>query len=76
MGPLLKSNDYCGLIRKKSYRYISGIVGTAYSFFINEDLRDCHFDYDQAVLLRFWLSRISTRRSIASQQVKLGLVLE
>ena len=28
------------------------------------------------MLLRFWLSRTSTIRSVASQQVKLGLVLE
>ena len=44
--------------------------------FINEDIRNCYFDSEQAVLLRFWLSRISTIRSIASQQVNLRLVLE
>ena len=48
----------------------------AYSSFINEDIRDCYFDYEPAVLLGFWSSRISTTRSIANQQVKLGLVLE
>ena len=44
--------------------------------FINEDIRDCFFDYDQEVLLRFWLSRIVTIRRAANQQAKLGLVLE
>ena len=44
--------------------------------FINEGIRDSFFDYEQAVLLRFRSSRISTIRSIASQHVKLGLVLE
>ena len=48
----------------------------AYNLFINEDIRECFFDYEQVVLLRFWLSRIATIRSAADQQVKQGLVLE
>ena len=45
----------------------------AYNPFKNEDLRDCFFDYEQAVLLRFWTATI---RSATNQQTKLGLVLE
>ena len=48
----------------------------AYNPFFNEDIRDCFFDHEQAVLLRFWTSRIAMIRSAASQQTKLGLVLE
>ena len=44
--------------------------------FIKEDIRDCFFDYEQAVLLRFWTSRFATIRSVSNQQVKLGLVLQ
>ena len=55
---------------------MSGIIGIAYNPFLNEDIRDCFFDYEQAVLLRFWTSRIATIRSTANQQAKLGLVLE
>ena len=44
--------------------------------FINGDIHDCYFDYEQSVLLRCWLSRISTIRSIASQEIKLGLLWE
>ena len=58
------------------YDYVSGIVGGTYNPFINEVIRECYFDYNQAVLLIFWSPKISTKRSIASQQVKLGLVLE
>ena len=48
-----------------------------YNPFINDGIRDCFFDYEQAVvLLRFWTSRIATIRSAANQQTKLGLVLE
>ena len=32
----------------------------AYNPFINEDIRDCFFDYEQAVLLIFWTSRIAS----------------
>ena len=53
-----------------------GIIGMAYSPFLNEDIRDCFFDYEQAVLLRFWTSRIATIGSAAKQQTRLGLVLE
>ena len=63
MGALPKCSEYCGPIRKKSYSYVSGIIGMAYNPFINEDIRDCFFDYEQAVLLRFWTSRIATIRS-------------
>ena len=76
MGAVPRSSEYCGPIRKKSYSYVSGIIGMAYNPFLNEDIRDCFFDYEQAVLLRFWTSRIAKIRSAANQQTKLGLVLE
>ena len=73
MGALPKSS---GPIKKKSYSYVSGILGIAYNPFLSEDIRDCFFDYEQAVLLRFWTSRIVTIKSANNPQTKLGLVLE
>ena len=55
---------------------MSGVIGIAYNPFLSEDIRDCFFDYEQAVLLRFWTSRIATIKSAANPQTKLGLVLE
>ena len=52
---------------------MSGVIGIAYNPFLNEDIRDCLFDYEQAVLLRFWTSRIATIRSAANQQTNLVL---
>ena len=72
IGALPKSSEYCGPIKKKS----SGIIGIAYNPFPSEDIRDCFFDYEQAVLLRFWTSRIVTIKSAPNPQTKLGLVLE
>ena len=76
MGALSKSSENCGPIRKKSYSYVSGIIGMAYNPFINEDIHDCFFEYEQAVLLRFCPSRIATMRSASNQQTKMGLVFE
>ena len=56
MGALPKSSEYCGTIRKKSYSYVSGIIGMEYNPFLNEDICDCFFDYEQAVFLGFWTS--------------------
>ena len=72
MGALPKSSEYCGPIRKKSYSYVSGVIGKAYNPFLS----DCFFDYEQAVLLRFWTSIIVTIKSTTNPQTKLGLVLE
>ena len=71
-----KSSESCGPIRKKSYSYVSGVIGIAYNPFVNEDICVCFFDYKQAVLLRFWKSVIATISSAAKQQTRLGLVLE
>ena len=76
MGALPKSSEYCGPIKKKSNSYVSRIIGIAYNPFRSEDIRDCFFDYEQAVLLRFWTSRIVTIKSANNPQTKLGLVLE
>ena len=66
MAALPKFSEYCVPIKKKSYSYVSRIIGIAYNSFLNEDIRDCFFDYEQAVLLRFWMSRIATIRSAAN----------
>ena len=70
-GALPKSSEYCGPIKKKSYSYVSGIIEIAYNPFLSEDIRDCFFDYEQAVLLRFWTSRIVTIKSVNNPQAKL-----
>ena len=76
MGALPNSSENCGPIRKKSYSYVSRILGIAYNSFIKEDIRDCFFNYEQAVFLNFWTSKTATIRSAANQQAQLGLVLE
>ena len=38
MGAMPKYSEYCRPIRKKSYSYVSGIIGIAYNPFLNEDI--------------------------------------
>ena len=76
MRALPKSIEYCGPIRKKSQSYVSGVIGIAYNPFLSEDICDCFFDYEQAVLLRFRTSRTVTIKGATNPQTKLGLVLE
>ena len=71
MGALPKSSEYCRPIRKMSYSYVSGAIGIAYNPFLSEDIRDYFFDYEQAVLLRFWTSRIATIKSATIPQTSL-----
>ena len=73
MGALPKSSEYCGPIKKKPYSYVSGVIGKAYNPFLSEDIRDCFFDYEQAVLLRFWMPRIVTIKSATNPQIGTGL---
>ena len=40
MGALPKSSEYCGPIRKKSYSYVSRVIGIAYNPFLSEDIRE------------------------------------
>ena len=40
MRALPKSSEYCGSIRKKSYSYVSGMIGMAYNPFLNGDIRN------------------------------------
>ena len=41
MGAMPKSSEYCGPIRRKSYSYVSGIIGIAYNPFLNEEMKQC-----------------------------------
>ena len=47
-----------------------------YNTFINEDILDCYFDYEQAVLLRNCGPRKSEMITITSQKNELLLVSE
>ena len=68
--------DYAALGKLKSFQYVSGIPGMAYSPFVNEEAREAYFDYEQVVVLDFWVERIKETGMLMVEQPKLGIVLE
>ena len=50
--------DLATLGKLKSFQYVSGIPGMAYNPFVNEEAREAYFDYEQVVVLNFWVERI------------------
>ena len=68
--------DYATLGKLKSFQYVSGIPGMAYNPFVNEEAREAYFDYEQVVVLDFWVERIKETGMLMVEQPKLGIVLE
>ena len=71
MGALPKSSEYSGPIRKKSYSYVSGIIGMAYNPFVNEECAIASLTTSTSSV-----AKIATIGRDANQQTKLGPVLE
>ena len=67
---------FATLGKLKSFQYMSGIPGMAYNPFVNEEAREAYFDYEQVVVLDFWVERIKETGMLMVEQPKLGIVLE
>ena len=68
--------DYATLGWLKSFQYVSGIPGMAYNPFVNEEDREAYFDYEQVVVLDFWVERVKETGMLTMEQPRLGIVLE
>ena len=55
---------------------MSGIPGMAYNPFVNEEAREAYFDYEQVIVLNFWVERIKEIGMLMVEQPKLGIILE
>ena len=49
--------DFATLGKLKSFQFVSGIPGMAYNPFVNEEAREAYFDYEQVIVLNFWVER-------------------
>ena len=67
---------YATLGKQKSLQYVSGVPGTAYNTFIDEEARDAYFDFEQAIVLNFWVKRVRELGMITSDQLQLGVILK
>ena len=68
--------DYTTLGKLKSFQYVSGKPGVAYNTFVNEEAREAYFDYEQVIVLDFWVERVKETGMLMVEQPKLGIVLE
>ena len=68
--------DYATLGKLKSFQYVSGLSGMAYNPFVNEEAREAYFDYDQVIVLDFWVERVKETGMLMVEQPKLDIVLE
>ena len=68
--------DFATLGKLKSFQYVSGIPGMAYTPFVNEEAREAYFDYEQVIVLNFWVERIKETGMLMVEQPKLGIILE
>ena len=55
---------------------MSGIPGMAYNPFVNEEAREAYFEYEQAVVLDFWVEMVKEIGMLMMEQPRLGIVLE
>ena len=65
--------DYATLGKLKSFQYVSGIPEMAYNPFVNEEAREAYFDYEQVVVLDFWVELFKEIGILMMEQPKLGI---
>ena len=68
--------DFATLGKLKSFQYVSGMPGMAYNPFVNEEAREAYFDYEQVIVLDFWVERVKETGMLMMKQPRLGIVLE
>ena len=68
---------YATLGKLKSFQYVSGMPGMAYKPFVDDEARETYFDYEQVMILDFWVERVKeTTGMLMVEQPKLGIILE
>ena len=68
--------EYATLGKLKSFQNVSGIPGKAYYPFVNEEAREAYFDYEQIIVLDFWVERVKETGMLMVEKPKLGIVSE
>ena len=65
--------------RIKLLQSVSGVPGTAYNPFLTRMLSTStpypYFDFEQAVMLDFWLQRVQQKKVLTFKQLQLGITL-
>ena len=62
------ANDYATLGKHTSFQYVSGMPGIAYNTFVVEEAREAYFDYEQVIILDFWVERFEDNGMLMVEQ--------
>ena len=68
--------EYATLGKRRSFQYMSGVPGFAYNAFFLEEARNSYFEFEQIVILNFWVERVWELGTITSQKLELGVIVE
>ena len=68
--------DYVTLGKLESFQYVLRIPGMAYNPFVDEEAREAYFDYEQIMVLVFWVERVKETGMLMVEQPKLVIILE
>ena len=68
--------NFATLGKLKSFQYVSRIPGMEYNPFVSEEAREAYFDYEQVIVLNFWVKRIKETGILMVENFKLGIILE
>ena len=71
-----EQKDYANPVKLKSFQYKSGIPGMVYNPFVDEGVREAYFDYEQVIILDFWVEQVKETGMLMVEQPKLGIILE
>ena len=73
---LASSGEYSRPNKKGEYQYVSGVMGMAYSPFLNSEAGDAHRNYEVAELLKLWTEKVVEIDTVERERPSLGLILE
>ena len=62
------TKDYATLGKHKSFQYVYGMPGIAYNPFMVEEAMEAYFDYEQVIILDFWVERVEDTGMLMVEQ--------
>ena len=68
-----QQKDYATLVKLKTFQLVSGIPGMASNPFVD---KEAYFDYEQVMILGFWVERVKETGMLMVEQPKLGFIME
>ena len=71
-----EQKEYGTLAKLNSFQYVSGILVMTYNSFVDEEAWKAYFDYEQVMVLEFWVERVKETGMLMLEQPKLGIILE